>query len=146
MRVGQGFERAEGRLAHIPELVQVHFVRWPVVIIERYIGVGQLAQRAEAGAEITRGIHLVDQRTRDGFAIRIHGEPGQRVIVPDPVFQHLRGGFDEVPFEVAHGQAGKVRLGGEHAVDEVAEFVEEGLDLLVFHQAGRVVARREIAQ
>ena len=67
-------------------------------------------------------------------------EGRQHVGVPGPLLQHLAGRLDEVPLGGDAGEAGPLALAGEDVVDEVAELVEEGHDLVVLHQAPVEVA------
>jgi hypothetical protein len=66
--------------------------------------------------------------------------------VPAPLFQHLRGRFDEVPFGADARDARPARLACEEVMQEMAELVEKGDDLGVFEER-RVLAigLREIA-
>ena len=64
---------------------------------------------------------------------------------PAPVFEHLRGGFDEVADYVCAVETGVVCFGDE-VVDAVAQFVEEGSHLFVLEETWLFGCRlREVA-
>src|SRR5277367_244752 len=63
-------------------------------------------------------------------------ERGQYLRAANKFFEHLRWGFAEVGLHGDAADAGPLLLSAENVVHEVAEFVEEGCDVSVFHQAG----------
>ncbi len=62
------------------------------------------------------------------------------VVIVDPVLEHLRRRLDEVPFGRDAGLREPALGAAEDAVEHMAEFVEEGLDVAVLHQPGGVIA------
>ncbi len=97
--------------------------------------------RGEAGAKSARRQHLVEQRLRH----RLAGLHMQRMLFQhrrhrQPMLVELRRQFDEI---AADRSAGDRRPGdvGQHAMQRMAEFVEQGL-CLVDRQQGRLARRR----
>ena len=84
--------------------------------------------------------HRGDQVGRDRLAVGVAGEGGQHVGVPRPLLEHLARRLDEVPLGGDAGEAEPLALPAEDVVDEVAELVEQGDDLVVLHQAAGEVA------
>ena len=74
--------------------------------------------------------------------VGVAGERGEHVGVPRPLLQHLAGRLDEVPLGGHAGEPQPLPLPAEHVVDEVAELVEQGDDLVVLHQAAGEVAHQ----
>ena len=64
----------------------------------------------------------------------------QRLLIPDPIFEHLTRSLDEVPLDGRSGESDGLGFCAD-AVHHVAELVEEGLDLVVVQQ-GRLRLRR----
>ena len=65
----------------------------------------------------------------------------QHLLVPDPVLEHLGGGFDEVARNARAGEAG-IPGAGHDRVHGVAKFVEQGLDVHMGKQRRLVFRRR----
>ena len=107
---------------------------------ERDVRIAELRHVLEAEVKIARLVHLLDQLARNHVSVLVLRELGQRVIIVDPVFEHLRGRLDEVPLDVGARFALPVLGAAKHVVEQMAELVEEGLDVAVLHQPSGVIA------
>ena len=67
--------------------------------------------------------------------------PHQRCVVQAPVLHELAGQFHGIPFHVADPRSLGLVHRGEHVLQTMAEFMEEGFDLFEAHQAWRVSDR-----
>ena len=64
------------------------------------------------------------------------GHAHQGVLIQAPVLHELAGQLHRIPLHVADPSGFRLLNGGEHVLQTMAEFVEEGFDLLKAHQAG----------
>jgi hypothetical protein len=81
--------------------------------------------------------HALDQLGRDRLAGReVAREARQDRWLPGPVLHDLGRRLDEVPLGLGGAEARVLRAGEAH-VQDVAELVEERLDLAVLEQRGR---------
>ena len=106
---------------------------------------GKLARGGLALAVGRGGADAADEVVGDGFA-RFHmlREGAQQERLQAPVFHELAGELDGIPLDVV--DTGRLREidAGEHALEGVPEFVEEGVDLAERHERGAPVGRRRL--
>ena len=108
--------------------------------------VEHLLPHVEPLAELVGGLHPLHQLGRDRLAgLVVLGERLQRLGRPDPLLEHLRRRLDEVPLGRDARDAGPPRVAAEHVVQQVAELVEERLDVGVLHQRRLGAGLREVA-
>ena len=127
----------------------VHQARLAAIfVIQTEIAEGkfELAVELAGGKVAFGGNQAVDELGRQGFAgLVVAGSQRQYFFVPYPVFQHLAGKFHRVPrYAVDAGYGGDVDL-GEHLVQAVAEFVEQGYGFVVQKQVVAVGRFAEVA-
>jgi hypothetical protein len=117
------------------------------VQVERERGVVKLRTHPVGAAKGAGQLHLADGFGGEDFAgLVMLGEGLEQLFVAEKLFQHLRWDFDEVALRRKAGESGPLRLAAENGVHQVAEFVEEGDDVVVLQQARIVfVALREVA-
>ena len=73
-------------------------------------------------------------------------EPGQRVVAPRPLLEHLRRRLHEIPLGRGARDGLPLPLPSEDGVQQMAELVEEGHHVAVLHEARIArLAAREIA-
>ena len=104
-----------------------------------------LAEQVRGGAEIAGRIDLVEDRLgQRGAGIDMGGHRQQGRLVEAPVFHELAGKLDGIPLDVV--DAGGIGLvdRGQHVLEAVAEFMEEGGDLQKGHQRGFAAFRRRL--
>ena len=88
------------------------------------------------------GDHSGEQILRDRLAgFVMAGEEIERRAVPTEVLHDLRGQLDEIPRHVG-AREGFDRHLAEHAVQQVAELMEDRLDLVMGEQRGLAIHRR----
>src|SRR5580692_4586183 len=106
----------------------------------------ELAHLGVGGAEIARAHHLLEQIPGNWLAsLEVPREKIQSLAFPAPVFHDLRRQLDEIPSHVRTSEAAYFHL-AEAVMQQVPEFVENGLDLTVCEQGRPILPRRsEIA-
>ncbi len=101
-----------------------------------------LAQRRHAVLEVLGGQHAVEQRVRQRLAgLDVAGHAREHFPLPAEVLHELRGQLYRIPFHAVDARHAQLVHLREHVVQAVAEFVEEGDDLVVREQR-RLVADR----
>ena len=96
----------------------------------------------ESLAEFIRALHLPDERRRNRFVGLIMPRKGrERLRVPRPFFEHLRGRFYEIRFHRDSADARPFLLPRQNPVHQVSELVEKRNHVAVFHQP-RIARRR----
>ena len=96
-----------------------------------------LAQGGGTAHEGTGGLEFGELRFGQGFSrlpVACHPQQGGSVVAP--VLHELAGQFHRVPFDVVDAGGLGTLHGGEHVLEAMAEFVEEGFHFLEGHQAG----------
>ncbi len=89
-------------------------------------------------ANVFGGDHAFEEVIGEGLAgFIVAGKGFEDIGIPDPVFEHLGGGFDEIALDGGAGEFVGVDI-AEEGVEAVAELVEEGFDLIVGHEGGFV--------
>ncbi|OIQ74654.1 hypothetical protein GALL_436880 [mine drainage metagenome] len=102
-----------------------------------------LPQGLHAGLEVFRREHLVEQGARHRLScVHMAGEKAQHVPFPAEVFHQLAGEFDRVPLHAGNSRHRDVVHPGEQVVQAVAEFMEQGLHVVVAEQRGLAPDRR----
>ena len=135
-------ERGEFRDYPFVEFIDIDICRVTIIEGQRQRRETQLPARAHAQAEITCRCHAGKQILRYHFTISVLGEVGNRIVVPDPLLQHLRRCLDKIPFGVDAADIGPSMVACKHPVNQVTEFMQERDHLAVLHQ---VVPGREVA-
>ena len=75
-----------------------------------------------------------------GSPASLRAKVAQHVGVPRPLLEHLARRLDEVPLGGDAGEPHPLLAAAEDVVDQVAELVEQGDDVVVLHQSAREVA------
>mmetsp|Transcript_54754 Transcript_54754/g.130034 ORF Transcript_54754/g.130034 Transcript_54754/m.130034 type:complete len:514 (-) Transcript_54754:570-2111(-) len=105
-----------------------------------------LAERHEAGVEVFRGNHALQQRFRKRLrrVLPMPRKLPQGIRLPAPVFEHLGRGFDEVALRRRASEVGEAG-GGAELVHHVPELVVERHHLSVLEERWLVLRRtREV--
>ena len=94
--------------------------------------------RLQPDVQLARGDHLLHELGRHGLAgLVVAGEPAQDRWLPGPVLHDLGRRLHEVDLGLPAADP-RVRRPGEGHVEDVAELVEQGLELVVLDQRGAV--------
>src|SRR5437762_4680488 len=104
---------------------------------------GELASIKNTGIRQLRVIHFFDD-FRWNFLrwIAVIGRKRiEHFLVPDPILQHLRWRFYEIPRHMRSGETAVLRA-SDNRMKRVTEFVEQSFDFLVCHQRRLVRCRR----
>ncbi len=118
-----------------------------VVQLKRKSSIEELALNSNAAVEGIRVDHSIEEPFGEGYTgFVIVGKPLEHTVRGEELFQHLRGCFDEVPFDSGGTGTHILLAATQNHVHHVAEFVKEGDHVIVLHQAGitRGVANREV--
>ena len=110
-------------------------LRIAVVERQRHARQHHLLRHLDALPELARAAHLLHQRRRNrhaGLVVRREGR--QRLRIPDPLLEHLRGRFREVALHREAAQALPRLVAAGQPVDDVPELVEQRPHLVVRHQ------------
>ena len=95
-----------------------------------------LAQGCESGVERAAEQQFLVLLLRQWFAgLPVPGHAHQGGAIQAPVLHELARQFDGIPLDVVDASGLRLLHGGEHVLESMAEFVEEGLDLFETHQA-----------
>ena len=94
----------------------------------------QGCQSGIEGAAFAEFVHLVLGQRFSGLPVAGHAHQG--ALVQTPVLHELTGKFHRIPLHIADAGGFRFVDGGEHVLQTMAEFVEEGLHLFEAHQAG----------
>src|ERR1700757_1660676 len=106
--------------------------------VEGHIGKNQLPAYPKPAPESIGPVGTANKVGGDRFTgLRIASKGGEHFGIMHPLFEHLRGCFDEVTLEVA-AEARPLLLPLKDPMHQVAEFVKEGGDVVVLQQAGIV--------
>ena len=101
-----------------------------------------LTQGGQPGIEGAAVATCFELGPRQRFAgLPVPGHAHQGGSVQAPVLHELAGEFHGIPFDVADACRLRLLHGGEHVLQAMAEFMEEGFHLFEAHQAGRVPDR-----
>ena len=107
----------------------------------------ELAHHLHRRLEILRRDHALVQIIRNLLAgLVVPGNHLQRFPFPAPVLKELAGQFDGIPGNTVDAGHTWIVDAGQHVMQAVAEFMEQGLDLVVGQQCRLVTdRRREVA-
>ena len=101
-----------------------------------------LPQGGQTCIESAAAAQLVEFRLGQGFTgLPVARHAHQRGVIKAPVLHELAGEFHGIPFHVADAGCFRFLNGGEHVLETMAEFMEEGLHLFEAHQAWCVAHR-----
>jgi hypothetical protein len=88
-------------------------------------------------AEVVRPVHALHEFGGDDLAgLRILRERGQHLGAPHPLLEHLRRRLHEIVLGADAAGPDPAVVAGEHVVQQVAELVEERVDVVVLAQPG----------
>ena len=88
---------------------------------------------------------LSDKNPQHLEQIRISQRPFQGFGIPDPLFEHLGRCFHKIELGGDPGEADPLPVARKEVVQQMAELMEEGFHLRVFHQGAFVVFAGKVA-